>query len=117
MGSVRILIILLYIICFPGTITGQFCIEDKLNENCEYMKCDHGRYRKMPGCQPGLAHGKSSFVCIYITDPDACIPQSGLVTDKSKFTYFSIKQKHFCKDYYCKPFKNILYFVFINSLK
>jgi hypothetical protein len=72
------------------TFVEQYCIQDKINENCEFLKCANGQFTTMPSCPPGLSYGKThgNFGCLLAGHPDTCIPQHGFVTTISEFYTF-----------------------------
>ncbi|XP_071140455.1 sushi, nidogen and EGF-like domain-containing protein 1 [Mytilus edulis] len=58
-----------------GVPLPTLCVDDKVDGNCDFMKCVHGMYIKMPGCPVGQRHQKyPDYACVLIEDPDACLP-------------------------------------------
>ncbi|CAC5409839.1 unnamed protein product [Mytilus coruscus] len=56
------------------------CVEDKVDGDCNFMKCVHGMFIKMPGCPAGQRHQKyPDFACVLIEDPDACVPDGSSI--------------------------------------
>ena len=83
---------IIYLLFVASVIAEPICISDIINEDCEFMKCGNGHYIKMPACPSGLTYGNTNWgiACLLPSNPMACVPKNGLVTDKSKFLMFII---------------------------
>lgn len=83
---------IIFLVFLAAVIAQPICIQDIINEDCEFMKCDNGHYIKMPACPSGLTYGNTNWgiACLSPSNPMACSPKNGLVTDKSKFCIFNI---------------------------